>query len=65
MQHSREAYDLKSFSELFSIGRTKLYQEIKEGKLKILKVGRRTIITAQAADEWLASLPAGGRNEAA
>lgn len=60
-EHQRKAYDLKSFCEAFSIGRTKVYQEIREGKLKTLKVGRRTIITAQAADDWLNSLPSGAK----
>lgn len=59
--YQRRAYDLKGFCEIFSIGRTKVYQEIREGKLKTLKVGRRTIITAQAADEWLNSLPNGSK----
>lgn len=52
----RIAYDIDSFAKLFSIGRTKIYEEIREGRLRALKCGRRTIITAQAADEWLQSL---------
>ena len=38
-------------------GRTYSYQLIKEGKLRALKCGRRTIITPEAWEEHLASLP--------
>ncbi len=55
--HQQKAYDIRSFAKVFSIGRTKVYQEIKEGKLAAVKIGRRTVITARAADEWLQSLP--------
>ena len=38
-------------------GRTFTYQLIREGKLKAKKSGRRTLITAEAWKEHLASLP--------
>jgi excisionase family DNA binding protein len=46
------AYDIPSFCAAFSLGRTRVYQEIKDGRLRIMKVGRRTLISVQAADEW-------------
>ncbi|MGB4108044.1 MAG: DNA-binding protein [Alphaproteobacteria bacterium] len=55
-----QAYDIESFSKAFSIGRTKIYAEILSGRLKKLKVGRRTIITKQAAEAWLNSLQSEG-----
>ena len=40
-----------------NIGRTKAYQEIAAGRLRAVKVGRRTLITHDAAEAWLAALP--------
>lgn len=54
--NERQAYDVPTFCQLFSIGKTRTYQEIKEGRLKIVKVGKRTLIPAQSATEWLANL---------
>lgn len=54
--HTKHAYDVATFCQLHGIGRTLAYKEIKEGRLKILKVGRRTLVTAQAASDWLNSL---------
>lgn len=38
------------------LGRTSVYKEIGAGRLRALKVGRRTIITAEARQEWKARL---------
>jgi hypothetical protein len=46
-----------TFGETYDIGRTKTYEEINAGRLKARKVGRRTIITAEDAEEWLSLLP--------
>ena len=47
----------KEFCLRNNIGNTTFYKEIKTGRLVALKVGRRTIITAEAERNWLASLP--------
>ncbi|MCB1782629.1 MAG: helix-turn-helix domain-containing protein [Alphaproteobacteria bacterium] len=39
------------------IGLTKLYEEIKSGRLKAKKFGKRTLVTAAALEDWLNSLP--------
>jgi hypothetical protein len=39
------------------MGRTKVYAEIRAGKLKAKRRGSRTIITAEAARAYLDSLP--------
>lgn len=56
MSTTPHAYDILTFCDLYGIGRTLAYREIKEGRLKIVKVGRRTIITAEAAKQWLKQL---------
>lgn len=56
MHTSPHAYDILTFCGLYGIGRTLAYREIKEGRLKIVKVGRRTLITAEAAQQWLKQL---------
>ena len=36
------------------IGRTKMYQEIKDGAIRTIKVGRRTLIPESELQQWLA-----------
>jgi len=50
--------DLRAFTitqvlERVPIGRTKLYEEIRESRLPIIKIGSRTLITAGAFHAWL------------
>jgi excisionase family DNA binding protein len=51
------AYTVKDFGEAFSIGQTKIYAEIKSGRLKARKFGTKSLITKGDADAWLESLP--------
>lgn len=51
------AMSIETFCELVGIGRSLAYREIDAGRLKIRKVGRRTLITREAASNWLSSLP--------
>lgn len=52
----RQAMSISDFSKLFSIGRTKVYEEIRTGRLKAKKHGRRTLILMDEAQRWLRSL---------
>jgi hypothetical protein len=52
----QRAMSVPSFCESVGIGRTRFYQEVKTGRLRVRKVGRRTIVTADDADEWLCNL---------
>jgi predicted DNA-binding transcriptional regulator AlpA len=40
-----------------SLGRTALYEEIKAGRLKARKAGRRTVVLDSDLRAWLADLP--------
>lgn len=45
-QNAPLAYTIKEASRLSTIGRTRLYQLIAEGKLEAKKIGKRTVIPA-------------------
>jgi excisionase family DNA binding protein len=52
------AMSVRSFCESVGIGRTRFYQEVKAGRLRVRKLGRRTLVTTDDAEEWLSNLPA-------
>ena len=47
--------DISAFAAAVGIGRTQVYEEIKTGRLKVAKVGRRTIVPIAEAERWLAA----------
>ena len=49
------ALNVPEAARLAGVGRSTIYTEISSGKLKIIKVGRRTIITMEELRSWLAS----------
>jgi excisionase family DNA binding protein len=53
----RLAYSVDELAEEADVGRSKIYEELRSGRLRAKKLGRRTLITAEAADEWFAQLP--------
>ena len=55
--HLQGAISVKEFCRWASIGRTVAYEEITLGRLKVRKVGRRTLIPFAEAQRWLESLP--------
>jgi hypothetical protein len=54
----QRAMSVARFSEDYGIGRTKAYQELKSGRLRGRKAGKRTIISEDDAEAWLLRLPA-------
>jgi hypothetical protein len=64
---SQRAMSIRTFCENYGVGRTVTYSEIRSGRLKARKLGRRTIITTDDAEEWLNCLPTtkDARDEAA
>lgn len=59
MQHDQQklAYTLKEFMALAGVGRSFVYDELAEGRLKAVKAGRKTLIRDEDARAWLGSLP--------
>ncbi len=53
----QRAMSIAEFCECYDTGRTTAYQEIKSGRLRARKCGRRTKITEDDAEDWLRSLP--------
>jgi hypothetical protein len=53
----RLAYPIDDLADAIGIGRSKLYAEIRAGRLKAKKLGSRTIITTPAARDYLDALP--------
>jgi hypothetical protein len=53
----QRAMSISEFSERYGPGRTTIYEEIKLGRLRARKCGKRTFITEDDAEYWLRSLP--------
>lgn len=54
---TKAALSVAEFCTIFGIGRTALYEELKTGRLKARKCGRRTLIPRSEGERWLESLP--------
>jgi hypothetical protein len=53
----QRAMCINDFCRRYGLGRTKAYEELKSGRLRGRKIGKRTIVTEDDAEEWLLSLP--------
>jgi excisionase family DNA binding protein len=53
------AFAVEEFCRRYSVGRTTAYAEIKAGRLRRRKVGKRSIIAQEDAEAWLHGLPIG------
>ena len=49
---------IATWMALSDLGRTVTYQELANGNLRAIKVGRRTLIDVEAGMAWLAAQPA-------
>jgi excisionase family DNA binding protein len=52
----KKAYSVDEFGKLYGISRSRAYDEMKEGRLKFRKCGRRRLIGADDAEGWWNSL---------
>ena len=59
MSQSKFAFSPGEFAESHGISRTTVYKEIAAGRLKVSKVGRRTVITLEQAAAWRAAVSSG------
>lgn len=57
LKHTKRGFSVEEFCETYDICRSLAYVEIREGRLKARKVGRRTIIAGEDAEDWFARLP--------
>ena len=55
---------IKNFRARYGIGTTLTYEMIADGRLRAIKLGRRTLISAASARELFDSLPAASRRRA-
>ena len=61
------ALTLKDFCDAYRVCRETAYQQIRTGRLRAVKLGRKTLILRADADAWASSLPelrAVGREQA-
>ena len=54
---ARLGYSIDDVIEITSLGRSSVYEEIRLGRLRSRKLGRRTLILHDDLADWLASLP--------
>ena len=52
---TKKAYSPHEAAYVLGLGRTKLYQLLKEGAISHLRVGKRILITDEALTAWLRS----------
>jgi excisionase family DNA binding protein len=52
------AYTVKEAAIALGVGKTTLYQAMKAGAFKVVKLGNRTLISADGLRAWFESLPA-------
>ena len=60
MLEQPDAYSLVNFASRHSISRSKVYAEIRAGRLIARKIGDRTIILAEDGKAWRENLPKAG-----
>ena len=51
-------FSIPRLLDIADISRTRLYEEINAGRLRVVKVGRRTLVTRAALKAWLEQLEA-------
>jgi hypothetical protein len=49
---SDDAYTIVEMIRAYRVSRSRLYAEIRAGRLKIMKIGSRSVVTASARAEW-------------
>jgi excisionase family DNA binding protein len=55
---TREAFGVREFCTRYGICRQTFYDEVKRGRIKAVKLGKKTMILRSDAEAWAKSLPA-------
>ena len=50
------ALSVEQFCELYNIGKTTAYAQIREGRLRLRKIGKRSVIAVEDAEIWFRDL---------
>jgi excisionase family DNA binding protein len=50
-------YSIKDFIRDYGISRASLYEEIKHGRIRARKFGKKTLIAREDAEAWFSRLP--------
>jgi excisionase family DNA binding protein len=53
----REAFAVREFCARYGICRQTFYDEVKRGRIKAKKLGKKTLVLRADAENWAASLP--------
>jgi excisionase family DNA binding protein len=57
----KRGMSISEFCARYGVGKTKVYQEIKEKRLRAKKCGKRTIVGDEDAEIWFQHLPEAGQ----
>ena len=58
MDSTKEAYAVSEFCLRYGICRQTFYDEVRRGRLRALKLGKKTVVLRRDAETWEQSLPA-------
>jgi excisionase family DNA binding protein len=53
----RDAFAIREFCARYGICRDTFYAEVRRGRLRALKLGKKTLVLRADAEVWAASLP--------
>jgi excisionase family DNA binding protein len=55
--NNREAFAVREFCARYGICRDTFYSEVRRGRLRAVKLGKKTLVLKAEAETWAASLP--------
>jgi excisionase family DNA binding protein len=53
----RQVLDISEFCHAYHISRPSFYREVKAGRLRAVRMGKKVLIPLDAAKEWFETLP--------
>ena len=62
-QYEKFCFSINDAAALMSVGRQTIYREISAGRLHTAKMGKRTLVPADAIRAWLASASGPARHQ--